>query len=126
MMMHLMMDAQVELVPGGDSIAVTEDNRMEYVEAMVNYFLNRSISVNFSAFAKGFRILCDGPAIRLFNAQVRVCSCMCVGLRETCSTQVCMRACIHACMNSACNLCTLPWEFMRVLVRQSSRPYAPL
>eukprot|EP00955_Chlamydomonas_euryale_P028873 304162-Chlamydomonas_euryale.AAC.1 len=60
----------VELVPGGEGIAVTEDNRMEYVEAMVDYFLNRSIADSFDAFAQGFRILCDGPAIGLFNAQV--------------------------------------------------------
>lgn len=59
----------IELVPGGRDVAVTEENRLEYVEAVVDELLNRSIGKQFSAFASGFRILCDGPAIRLFNAQ---------------------------------------------------------
>ena len=43
---------------------------LRYVEAVVDYLLNKSISKQFSAFSDGFRILCDGPATRLFNAQV--------------------------------------------------------
>jgi hypothetical protein len=35
---------------------------------MVDYLLSRSIRRQFEAFAAGFKILCDGPAIRLFNA----------------------------------------------------------
>ncbi len=42
-----------------------------YVERVTDFLLNRSIKKPFEAFASGFRILCDGPAMRLFNAQVR-------------------------------------------------------
>ena len=31
--------------------------------------MNKSIEKQFKAFSEGFRILCDGPATRLFNAQ---------------------------------------------------------
>ncbi|GAX82001.1 hypothetical protein CEUSTIGMA_g9429.t1 [Chlamydomonas eustigma] len=62
----------VELLPHGDRISVTEDNRLEYVEAVVDFLLNKSIDSQFTAFSEGFRILCDGPATRLFNAQVRI------------------------------------------------------
>jgi hypothetical protein len=41
-----------------------------YVEAVVDFLLTKSINTQFTAFAEGFRILCDGPATRLFNAQV--------------------------------------------------------
>ena len=41
-----------------------------YVEVAVDYMLNKSITKQYNAFAEGFRILCDGPATRLFNAQV--------------------------------------------------------
>lgn len=40
-----------------------------YVERVTDFLLNRSIKKPFEAFASGFRILCDGPAMRLFNAQ---------------------------------------------------------
>ena len=60
-----------ELKPGGENIFVTEDNRHEYVELVVDFWLQRSIRRQFDAFSSGFRILCDGPAIHLFNAQVR-------------------------------------------------------
>eukprot|EP00879_Flechtneria_rotunda_P005191 GHRR01005473.1.p1 GENE.GHRR01005473.1~~GHRR01005473.1.p1 ORF type:complete len:1380 (+),score=526.24 GHRR01005473.1:240-4379(+) len=58
----------ISLKAGGEDIPVTEENRHEYVELMVDYLLNRSIRRQFEAFAHGFKILCDGPAIRLFNA----------------------------------------------------------
>ena len=37
---------------------------------MVDQLLNRSVARQFDAFSRGFRILCDGPATRLFNSQV--------------------------------------------------------
>jgi hypothetical protein len=58
----------ISLKPGGDNIPVTEENRHEYVQLMVEYLLSRSVQRQFEAFAVGFRILCHGPAIRLFNA----------------------------------------------------------
>lgn len=58
----------VPLKPEGEHAPVREDNRHEYVELMVDFLLRRSVERQFAAFAQGFRILCDGPAIRLFNA----------------------------------------------------------
>uniref|UniRef100_A0A061R666 Ubiquitin-protein ligase E3 A n=1 Tax=Tetraselmis sp. GSL018 TaxID=582737 RepID=A0A061R666_9CHLO len=59
----------VELKPGGSSIAVTEDNRREFVELYVDYILNESVKVQFDAFSKGFLMVCGGPALNLFHAQ---------------------------------------------------------
>ena len=58
----------VPLKQEGENAPVREDNRHEYVELMVDFLLRRSVERQFAAFARGFRILCDGPAIRLFNA----------------------------------------------------------
>jgi ubiquitin-protein ligase E3 A len=58
----------VELTPGGEDILVTEDNRREFVEAYVHWWLNGSIHRQFEAFAKGFLMLCGGPALQLFSA----------------------------------------------------------
>lgn len=56
---------------GGEDIPVSEESRHEYVELMVDYLMYRSVDWQFNAFSHGFRMLCDGPAIHLFNAQVR-------------------------------------------------------
>lgn len=48
----------------------TDADRAEYVDLVVDWWLNRSVEWQFNAFAQGFRMLCDGPAIRLFNSQV--------------------------------------------------------
>eukprot|EP00798_Chlamydomonas_sp_ICE-L_P023306 gene23306-30543_t len=59
----------VELKPGGDDIVVSSENRHEYVELLVDHLLNKSVAPHFKAFSRGFRMLCDGPATRLFNPQ---------------------------------------------------------
>ncbi len=60
-----------ELVPNGEQIPVTEENRQAYVDSLVNFYLYDSMKWQFEAFAKGFGVMCNGPALRLFNAQVR-------------------------------------------------------
>eukprot|EP00798_Chlamydomonas_sp_ICE-L_P023307 gene23307-30545_t len=59
----------VELKPGGDDIVVSSENRHEYVELLVDHLLNKSVAPHFKAFSRGFRMLCDGRATRLFNPQ---------------------------------------------------------
>ncbi|MEW5307247.1 MAG: hypothetical protein WDW36_009655 [Sanguina aurantia] len=59
----------VELIPGGNDVMVQEHNRHQYVELLVDWVLNRSISRQFESFAAGFRMLSAGPAMRLFNSQ---------------------------------------------------------
>lgn len=44
----------VELKPGGADIPVTSENRQEFVALMTDYYLNKSVSRQFSAFATGF------------------------------------------------------------------------
>jgi hypothetical protein len=50
--------------------APAEANVQEYVDAVVDYHLNRSVSWQFEAFTRGFGTLCDGPALKLLNPQV--------------------------------------------------------
>ncbi len=47
-----------------------EENRDAYVDTMASYYLTDSVKWQFEAFARGFGVLCNGPALRLFNAQV--------------------------------------------------------
>ena len=58
-----------ELLPGGQNIPVTEDNRHQYVDLYVDFLLNESVRAQFNAFRKGFLLLCDGPVLRLFRPQ---------------------------------------------------------
>lgn len=58
----------VDLCPGGRDITVTEDNRREFVDHYVDWWLNVSVFRQFEAFAKGFLMLCGGPALQLFSA----------------------------------------------------------
>ncbi|KDD76735.1 HECT ubiquitin-transferase [Helicosporidium sp. ATCC 50920] len=56
------------LKPDGEALPVTDENRREFVDLYVDFWLNRSIHVQFEAFAKGFLMLCGGPALQLFSA----------------------------------------------------------
>ena len=56
-----------ELVPGGASIPVTNDNRAQFVELYIQYLLRDSIRPQFDAFSKGFFLVCDTQALRKFH-----------------------------------------------------------
>ena len=43
-----------ELKPGGSAIPVTNDNKAEFVRLITDYYLNKSVEEQFSAFASGF------------------------------------------------------------------------
>jgi ubiquitin-protein ligase E3 A len=58
----------VPLKEGGADVPVIEENRREFVELYVDFWLNGSIHSQFEAFAKGFLMLCGGPALQLFSA----------------------------------------------------------
>lgn len=65
-----------ELIPGGQNIAVTEDNRQEYALLYAKFVLEDSIARPFQAFRKGFMNICYGPMLSLFDAQdleVQIC-----------------------------------------------------
>lgn len=57
----------IELKPGGSDIAVTHENKQEYVDLYVKYVLEDSIKTQFDAFAKGFRRVCNNGGMDLFN-----------------------------------------------------------
>ncbi|GLC36844.1 hypothetical protein PLESTB_000776500 [Pleodorina starrii] len=59
----------VPLKPGGELLPVTEDNRSEYVSLLAGWYMVGAVAPQFEAFAEGFRAVCWGPAMSLFNAQ---------------------------------------------------------
>lgn len=56
-----------ELKPGGSNIAVTEDNKREYVRLYVNYRFMRGIEQQFLALQKGFCELIPTALLRQFD-----------------------------------------------------------
>ncbi|CAM6107607.1 unnamed protein product [Calypogeia fissa] len=59
----------VELRPGGANIAVTNENKLQYVHAMADYKLNRQMRPIISAFSRGLSHLIDPAWLGLFNAK---------------------------------------------------------
>ncbi|GLI67883.1 hypothetical protein VaNZ11_012174, partial [Volvox africanus] len=59
----------VPLKPGGDQVPVTECNRAEYVSLLAAWHMGGNVASQFEAFTAGFRVVCWGPAMSLFNAQ---------------------------------------------------------
>lgn len=58
---------QVPLVPNGDRIPVTNDNKREFVDRYVSWVFNESIENQFAAFKAGFGYVCGGNALSLFR-----------------------------------------------------------
>jgi len=59
----------VELKEGGKEIAVTEENREEFVELYVKHLLDTSIQQQFAGFSEGFQQVCGGAALQLFRPE---------------------------------------------------------
>ncbi|KAE9985362.1 hypothetical protein BLS_008301 [Venturia inaequalis] len=57
------------IVPGGSDKLVTKENREDYVQAAVQFAIDTSIEKQFTAFARGFYLLCGGPALSLFRGE---------------------------------------------------------
>jgi len=57
-----------DLIPHGGDIPVTNANRVAYVQAYVEYVLDVSVTEQFEAFQRGFRKVCGGDALDLFEA----------------------------------------------------------
>jgi len=56
-----------ELKPNGANIAVTNENRAEYAALYAAHLLVTSVESQFSAFMKGFLLLCDGIGFSLLS-----------------------------------------------------------
>ena len=59
-----------DLKPDCGSVAVTNDNREEYVQLYVEYLMDSAVREQFVAFERGFRKVCGGQALDLFAPEV--------------------------------------------------------
>ncbi|KAJ3020074.1 hypothetical protein HKX48_001380 [Thoreauomyces humboldtii] len=59
----------IDLIPNGASVAVTKENRIQYIYLMANYKLNTQIQRQCQAFFSGLSDLIDPEWIRIFNQQ---------------------------------------------------------
>lgn len=65
-----------ELIPHGSSILVTEENRHDYVNRWVDFYMNQSISGQFNSFFSGFQTVIGGNALSLFSpAEIEMIIC---------------------------------------------------
>lgn len=59
--------AKVELKKDGSCIKVTADNRMEYIQLYVNYYLSKRLSPMIAALRSGLRNVIDPEWLRMFS-----------------------------------------------------------
>ncbi|KAJ3883765.1 hypothetical protein F5051DRAFT_424020 [Lentinula edodes] len=57
----------IELKPGGEDIPVTEDNKKDYVECIVDYRISKRVKEQFDAFMSGFSELIPQDLITVFD-----------------------------------------------------------
>ncbi|KAF8162997.1 hypothetical protein B0H34DRAFT_303508 [Crassisporium funariophilum] len=57
----------IELKPGGEDIPVTQDNKKDYVEAVVDYRISKRVKEQFEAFMSGFSELIPQELITVFD-----------------------------------------------------------
>jgi len=57
----------VELKSGGKDIAVSKDNRVQYIYALADYHLNQKLRASAEAFVEGLADMIDLSWIRIFN-----------------------------------------------------------
>ncbi|KAJ7044182.1 hypothetical protein C8F04DRAFT_692173 [Mycena alexandri] len=57
----------IELRPGGEDIPVTEENKKEYVDAVVSYRISRRVKAQFDAFMEGLLELVPSELINVFD-----------------------------------------------------------
>jgi len=63
------MTKSIDLVPNGSNIAVTRANRMEYIQLVCDYKLNRQIAPQCEAFFNGLSDIIDPKWLRMFDQQ---------------------------------------------------------
>jgi len=57
----------IELIPGGQNIPVTNENKIRYIATMANYKLNVQIKHQSAAFLRGFSQIISPEVLRMFN-----------------------------------------------------------
>lgn len=58
-----------DLIPNGDNIPLTNQNRKQFVDLYVDFVLNKSIEKQFEAFKEGFDHVCANTVIKLFRPE---------------------------------------------------------
>src|SRR4051794_10310187 len=59
----------VDLIPNGRNIAVTQDNKHEYVRLVIEYKLLNSVKEQMENFLKGFHDIVPAELVAIFNEQ---------------------------------------------------------
>ncbi|KAF9522169.1 HECT-domain-containing protein [Crepidotus variabilis] len=59
----------IDLIPDGSNIAVTKDNRLQYIQLVSHYRLNKQIRKQSDAFFDGLSEMIDQKWLRMFNQQ---------------------------------------------------------
>jgi len=57
----------IELKPGGEDVPVTEENKKEYVDRVVEYRISKRVKDQFDAFMSGFSELIPQDLINVFD-----------------------------------------------------------
>jgi hypothetical protein len=57
----------IDLIPGGSDIAVTADNRQEYIQLVCKYKLDKQIAAQSRAFFHGLSDLIDSKCMSTFS-----------------------------------------------------------
>ncbi|KAF5367884.1 hypothetical protein D9615_010487 [Tricholomella constricta] len=59
----------IDLIPNGSNIAVTRENRLQYIQFVAHYRLTKQIKLQSEAFFEGLSEMIDPKWIRMFNQQ---------------------------------------------------------
>ncbi|KAF8149186.1 hypothetical protein B0H34DRAFT_863172 [Crassisporium funariophilum] len=59
----------LDLIPNGSNIAITKDNRLQYIQLVSHYRLNKQIKKQSDAFFEGLSEMIDEKWLRMFNQQ---------------------------------------------------------
>lgn len=57
----------IELKPGGEDIPVTEENKKEYVDAVVEYRISKRVKAQFDSFMEGLLELIPRDLLHVFD-----------------------------------------------------------
>ncbi|KAG0241943.1 hypothetical protein BGW41_005108 [Actinomortierella wolfii] len=66
---HMGQVVTLPLIPGGEDIEVTNDERQRYVELYMDHYANIHVSKEFAAFQRGFLKICDGDALKMLRPE---------------------------------------------------------
>lgn len=59
----------IDLIPDGGKTPVNLENRVQYVDVYIDYYLNKSVEKQFEAFAQGFHRVCGGKVMEFFHPE---------------------------------------------------------